>query len=497
MDWVLAEDVARVVVLDRAAGGVLAALGVDPLAHFRSAVWLDAQSASLPDAVVVVNLFSSEGPGALAGLPPLGAGSRLVVIHPCMGVEALGPVLGPLGVLNGRASVWNPFPLRLALGGPPRGHPVPGAPTGTMLHSLAPLTPTSPATAPLLHSPALSLRALALALHNATPLGWAPAQSTLLGPLAKDFASLYSQVRDAALNKLSDRQRAVAAAAEALPSSSHLVVIDRTHYARPLALLHESYLGIVSLYHTDFSHVVVGESKFRLMAPEDPVLPLIFNKHFSEVPPILNELARALQAQIAKKDSLTTLDQIKSFVSDLSNVEAKRTWLARHTNLVADVFARLDTSPNLGTPALNALFDSDETLFSSWMDIQADITTFSPTASAFAFIPKPGSHAPTAASILAKIKTHASRHRHLDSTLKLATLLNAKSPMSESQKDSLLSVLARHFPLQKVVDFDPPAVLRDVPELPPSATHVVFLGPVTPEELASCAQNLFFTCLAG
>lgn len=483
--------------LDKNTIPILNAISFDPAVHYKSVHWLLPNSITQSNTTILVNLYCSNGSQTLTNLPqPLPSLTSLIIIHPNLSQESIQSIISPLSPSS--ISIWNPFPLITTI-------------NGSTFYSLSPL---SPCDDPLLLSTPLNIHALASSLYNSTNLNPNSIKISLLGPMASNFLDVYTQIYTTATSKLSDKQKAVILANSQIPNSNHLVIVDRFHYSLPLNIIDTSYLGIISIYYKDFSKIKLqdGNSKttttFNLFNKDDPILPILINKDFAEIPQILNTLAKSLQIQFSKKDNLTTIDEMKLFVGDLSSLDVKRNWLAKHTNLVTEIFSKLDTNIKLPNDILNNLFEPDETEFNLRLSIQSEIQDFNPNQSPFNFISKStitssnskSNSNSTTQSILKEIERYFLKFKQFKSTLKLITLLNSKSNLQINQLTPILQMLTRYFPMKsslndftKCLNKNP---LLPLPNMPENSTHVVFLGPITPKELSTTNNNqLFFTSL--
>lgn len=486
MDLPFPTSVEQALLLDRNAAQLLNALPVDLPAQFHSTLWLDSLAFNNVHSpiTVLVNLYCSNGSETVSSLPhPLPVGTTLVIIHPDISIDSITPIISPLSPKS--TYIWDPFPLKFNL---------------SPVKSFYSLSVFSPSEDPIFSvaSQSLNIHSLASSLHKSSNIDPNSIKLTLLGPKADDFISIYTQIHQNTISKLSDKQRAVIIGNNQIPNSNHLVVIDRAHFSLPLNLIDTSYLGVVSIFYKDFTKIKLsdGTATFNLFNRDDPILPILINEDFTEIPTILNSLAKSLQSQFSKKDNLKTIDEMKLFVGDLSSLDVKRNWLARHTNLITEIFEKLN--PPLNTklpPQLDHLFDGDETEFNSRLSIQSDIQNFNQNSTTFNFISNSNANS-TTQSICKQIEEYCIKYKQFNSTLKLINLLNAKSKLQINQLTSILQLLTRNFPMGETLkNFNPSNELLPLPPIPETATHIVFLGPISPNELSIKCNHLYFTTL--
>ncbi|CAH2352792.1 vacuolar protein sorting-associated protein 33 [[Candida] railenensis] len=156
-----------------------------------------------------------------------------------------------------------------------------------------------------------------------------------------------------------------------LKGNTDLVILERNLDIASVAFNQLNYQGLIDdLFEISLNTVEVGENKQRYTL-NDELYSDLKHLNFASIGLKLNHLARAIQSEYSKKDSIQSIQEIRSLVNNLGPLSNKQELVKKHTELSEIVLNYIKFGNVSSNPVLTNFNVVDE--YEKFLEFQNDI----------------------------------------------------------------------------------------------------------------------------
>lgn len=156
-----------------------------------------------------------------------------------------------------------------------------------------------------------------------------------------------------------------------LKGNTDLVILERNLDFASVAFNQLNYQGLIDdLFDISLNTVEVGENKQRYTL-NDELYTDLKHLNFASIGLKLNHLARAIQLEYLKKDSMQSIQEIRSLVNNLGPLSNKQELVKKHTELSESILNYIKFGNVSSNPVLTNFNAIDE--YEKFLEFQNDI----------------------------------------------------------------------------------------------------------------------------